>query len=49
MRLKKLIIIVAPLVIFISSCNVTPSIMMKTEKDYQYDPIPSDSTANYII
>lgn len=49
MKLNKLLIIVAPLVIFIASCNVVPSIMMKTDKDYQYDPIPADSTANYII
>lgn len=35
--------------LFVSSCNVVPSIMMKTKKDYEYDPIPNDTVANYII
>lgn len=50
MKLKnKHIVIVASFLIFITSCNIVPSIMMKTNKGYDYDEIPTDTSVGYII
>ena len=50
MKLKnKYILVFASIVICLSSCNVVPSIMMKTEKGFEYDAIPSDTSIGYII
>ncbi len=51
MKLNKLIILVFAGFLFVMySCNVVPSIMMKTKKDFQYNEIPQDTTSNnYII
>ena len=50
MKLKnRYILLVASIMVFLSSCNVVPSIMMKTDKGYEFDKIPTDSASGYII
>ena len=46
---NKYILILASVLVFITSCNVVPSIMMKTEKGYEFDKIPTDSASGYVI
>lgn len=46
---NKYLIVVASILVFLSSCNVVPSIMMKTKKGYEFDEIPTDSASGYII
>lgn len=46
---NKYLILIASILVFLSSCNVVPSIMMKTEKGYEFDEIPTDSASGYII
>lgn len=46
---NKNIFIIGLLLIVLSSCNVLPSIMMKTKKGYEYDKVPTDTSSGYII
>jgi polysaccharide biosynthesis/export protein len=46
---NKYLIVIASILVFLSSCNVVPSIMMKTKKGYEFDEIPTDSASGYII
>ncbi|TXB66756.1 hypothetical protein FRY74_00810 [Vicingus serpentipes] len=46
---NKYLTLIASIFVFLSSCNVVPSIMMKTEKGYEFDEIPTDSASGYII
>lgn len=46
-KIKGLIVII--LILSVYACNVNPSIMMRTKKDFKYDTNPGDSTIEYRI